>query len=123
MSSRLASISSFSANGSPTWTLGRLDGTLPERRAGQHRGTADAVAARAEPNSTARFRARGRGPRQERSSSTPMAITLTSGLPGRRVEHELAANGRHAHAIAIAADAADHAATSDASGPASGHRT
>ncbi len=28
MSSRVASISSFSANGSPTWTLGRLEGSL-----------------------------------------------------------------------------------------------
>ena len=46
-SSRQHSISSFSVNGSPTWTLGRLaaSAVAAERRAGQHRGTADAVGA------------------------------------------------------------------------------
>ena len=66
-SSRQHSMSSFSMNGSPTWTLGRLAPSpphppAPERRAGQHRRPADAVRAglRAEQDDLV-ARARGRG--------------------------------------------------------------
>ena len=83
MSSRLASMSSFSANGSPTWTLGRLaPAALAERGAGEHGRAADAVTAggRAEQHREV-ARARRGGARQVVAPRrTPTAITLTSGL-------------------------------------------
>ncbi len=82
MSSRLASIRSFSANGSPTWTDGRLDGSSSVKVA-LARTDAPPIPSRpvAEPNRTTRFPGPGAEARVSRaSSSTPMAITLTSGL-------------------------------------------
>ena len=82
MSSRLASISSFSANGSPTWTLGRFEGSSSVNVA-DARTDAPPIPSRpvVEPKSTARLPgSRRRAQSQSRSSSRPMAITLTSGL-------------------------------------------
>jgi hypothetical protein len=45
MSSSDASMSSFSANGSPTWTEGRFDGSSSLNVAGEHGRAADPVAA------------------------------------------------------------------------------
>ena len=112
MSSRLASMSSFSANGSPTWTDGRLDGSSWVNVAlARTRGPADPVAAgrRAEQDDEV-ARARRRGQRQ------PALLHQADGhdvdervaLVGR-VEHELAADRRDADAVAVPADAADDA--------------
>ena len=83
ISSRVASISSFSANGSPTWTDGRLDGSCSPNVA-EARTEAPPMPSRpvALPYRTTRLP----GPSAEAwvsipSSSRPMAITLTSGLP------------------------------------------
>ena len=83
MSSRLASISSFSANGSPTWTEGRFDGSSSVNVA---LASTDAPPMPSrpvvEPNSTTRLPgARRVASVRRRSSSSPMAMTLTSGLP------------------------------------------
>ena len=112
ISSRLASISSFSANGSPTWTVGRLFGSLVlERRRGEDARPADAVAA-------------GRGAEQDDVVARPGRLgqdqhPLLEQADGHdvdervalvgRVEDELAADGRDADAVAVAADAADDA--------------
>ena len=79
-----ASMSSFSANGSPTWTVGRLDGSSSPNVA---LASTDAPPMPSrpvvEPNSTTRLPGPGAAARvRQRSSSRPMAITLTSGLPG-----------------------------------------
>ncbi len=83
ISSRVASISSFSANGSPTWTDGRLEGSCSPNVA-EARTDAPPMPSRpvALPYRTTRLP----GPSAEAwvsipSSSSPMAITLTSGLP------------------------------------------
>ena len=119
-SSRLASMSSLPANGSPIWTLGRIAAEpsskialastdappMPSRpvgRAVQHGERCPAWAPR---------RGRARPPR-----SSPTHITLTSGLPvyvGSK--SQLAADCRHADAVAVAAHAADHAAHQPAGG-------
>ncbi len=83
MSSRLASMSSFSANGSPTWTLGRL---APEPSPNVALASTDAPPMPSrpvlDPNSTARFPGPGAAARVRwRSSRTPTAMTFTSGLP------------------------------------------
>ena len=83
ISSRLASISSFSANGSPTWTDGRFDGSSSVKVA-LARTDAPPIPSRpvAEPYRTTRLPGPGAAARvSRRSSSRPMAMTLTSGLP------------------------------------------
>ena len=82
-SSRLASIRSFSANGSPTCTLGRLEGSSSPNVA-LARTEAPPIPSRpvVEPNSTARLPGPGRRrPGQVALLKSPTAITLTSGLP------------------------------------------
>ena len=62
MSSRLASISSFSANGSPTWTDGRFDGSSSVKvGAGEDGRAADAVAAGGRPEQDDEVAGPGRG--------------------------------------------------------------
>ena len=63
------------------------------------------------PNRTARLPGPGAAARVRwRSSSSPIAITLTSGLSAYDgIEHELAADRGHADAVAVAADAANDA--------------
>ncbi len=83
ISSRLASMSSFSANGSPTWTLGRLEGSSSVKVA-LARTEAPPIPSRpvVEPNRTTRLPGPGAAASvRSRSSISPMAITLTSGLP------------------------------------------
>jgi hypothetical protein len=83
MSSSVASISSFSANGSPTWTLGRLDGSWSPNVA-EASTDAPPIPSRpvAEPYSTTRLPTPSAAARVSiPSSSSPIAITLTSGLP------------------------------------------
>ncbi len=83
MSSRLASISSFSANGSPTWTDGRLEGSSWVKVA-EASTDAPPIPSRpvVEPYSTTRSPGRPAvASVRRRSSSSPMAMTLTSGLP------------------------------------------
>ena len=83
ISSREASISSFSANGSPTCTEGRLDGSSSEKVA-EASTDAPPIPSRpvVDPNRTARLPGPGAAARVScRSSSSPIAITLTSGLP------------------------------------------
>ena len=112
MSSRLASISSFSANGSPTWTLAASTGRRPEGGA-DARTDAPPIPSRpvVEPNRTARLPGPGRRAQGQRRSSSEadghhvdQRVALV-----RRVEDELAADRRHAHAVAVAADAAHDA--------------
>ena len=83
MISSVASIRSFSANGSPTWTDGRLLGSCSPKVA-LARTDAPPIPSRpvAEPYRTTRLP----GPSAEArmsipSSSRPIAMTLTSGLP------------------------------------------
>ena len=112
MSSRLASMSSFSANGSPTWTrrpLGRV--VVGERGAGQDRRAADPVAAgrRAEQDDEV-ARAGRRGQRQQPLLEQADGHDVDQRVARvGRVEDELAADRRHADAVAVAADAADDA--------------
>ena len=76
-------MSSFSANGSPTWTDGRLDGSSSVNVA-EARTDAPPIPSRpvAEPNRTTRLPGPGALASVSRSSgSRPMAMTLTSGLP------------------------------------------
>ena len=82
MSSSDASISSFSANGSPTWTEGRFEASESAKVA-EASTDAPPMPSRpvALPNSTARLPGPGAAARVRcRSSSSPIAITLTSGL-------------------------------------------
>ncbi len=74
---------SFSANGSPTWTVGRFDGSSAPKVA-EARTEAPPIPSRpvVEPKRTARLPGPGAPARvSRRSSSRPMAITLTSGFP------------------------------------------
>ena len=90
--------------------LGRVGLVVAEAGRGQHAHAADAVApgGRAEQHgqvADARWPGRARA---GRSGSTPRHSTLTSGLLGvGLVEHDLAADGRHADRVAVAGDAAD----------------
>ena len=112
MSSSEASMSSFSANGSPTWTLGRFDGSsCGEGGAGEDRRAADAVATRRraeQDDEVARSGRRGQGQepllQQPDGHDVDQRVALV-----RRVEHELAADRRHADAVAVAADPAHDA--------------
>ncbi len=75
-------MSSFSANGSPTWTVGRLAALLSSKVA-LARTLAPPIPSRpvAEPNRTTALPGPGAAARVRwRSSSNPTAITLTSGL-------------------------------------------
>jgi len=75
-------MSSFSANGSPTCTLGRL-AALPSPNVAEASTDAPPIPSRpvVEPNSTARLPGPGAAARVRRSSrSTPTAMTLTSGF-------------------------------------------
>ena len=111
-SSSVHSISSFSMNGSPTWTLGRLAGPecrrgLVERLAGEHADPADAVAA-------------GAGAVQDDPVAGPARLGEVQVLVPQHadaervhqrvagvglVEDGLAADVRQAEAVAVAADA------------------
>ena len=105
-------MSSFSANGSPTWTDGRLDGSSSrERGAGQHGRAADPVPpGRRAVQDDEVARAGRRGQRQEPLLEQPDGHDVDQRIAGvRRVEHELATDRRHADAVAVAADAAHDA--------------
>ncbi len=110
--SRQHSISTFSANGSPTCTLGRL--LLPlalEGRAGQHGRPADAVAAgpRAEQHDVV-ARPVGLGQLDRVGAQDPDAERVDERVAEvGLVEHDLAADVRQAQAVAVAADAGDDA--------------
>ena len=83
ISSRVASMSSFSANGSPTWTDGRLDGSWSPNVA---LASTDAPPMPSRPVAEPYRTTRLPGPSAEArvsipSSSRPIAMTLTSGLP------------------------------------------
>ncbi len=83
MSSSEASMRSFSANGSPTWTEGRLAGSSSPNVA-DARTDAPPIPSRpvALPKRTATLPGPGAAARVRwRSSRRPMAMTLTSGLP------------------------------------------
>ena len=113
ISSRLASMSSFSANGSPTCTVGRL---APDSSPKVALASTDAppIPSRpvAEPKRTARLPGPGAAARGQ--------VALLEDADGHdvdqrvlrvaRMEDKLAADRRHAHAVAVAADPADHAA-------------
>ena len=103
-------MSSFSANGSPTWTDGRFDGSSSVNVA---LASTDAppIPSRpvAEPNSTTRLPGPGRGRQRQQpfleqadGHHVDQRVALVA-----RVEHELATDRRHADAVAVAADAAD----------------
>ena len=114
-SSRQHSTSSFSRKGSPTWTLGRFAASprrnTAERRAGQHRGPADAVGS-------------GGGPEQDHLVPRPASRRdLQVAVPHHahaervdqrvsrvaRVEVQLPADVGQAEAVPVEGDAADHA--------------
>ena len=105
-------MSSFSANGSPTWTLGRFDGSSSVNVA-LARTDAPPIPSRpvVEPNRTTRLPGPGaaasvRRPLLEQADGhhVDQRVALVA-----RVEDELAADRRHADAVAVAADAADDA--------------
>ena len=112
MSSSVASISSFSANGSPTWTDGRLDGSWSPKVADASTD-APPMPSRpvAEPYSTTRLPdAVGRRARQHPVLEQPDRHHVDERVAlVRGVEHELAAHRRHADAVAVPADAAHDA--------------
>ena len=110
-SSRQHSISLLSSSGSPICTLGRLRVAFLELRRGQHAGAADAVAAgaRAEQHDhVARPRGGGAdqplGRREADAHRVDEAVLLV-----RRLEVDLAADGRHADGVAVGGDAGHHA--------------
>ena len=103
----------FSANGSPTWTVGRLSLVgLAELGAGEHRRAADAVAARrgAEEDEHVADAGRGRSGSCARVSAeaerhrVDQAVLLVG-----RLEVDLAADRRHADRVAVVPDARDGA--------------
>ena len=112
ISSSDASISSFSANGSPTWTLGRFEGSSSPNVA-LARTDAPPIPSRpvVEPNRTTRLPGPGRrGQRQPPLLEQPDGHHVDERVAlVARVEDELAADRRHADAVAVAADAADDA--------------
>ncbi len=114
ISSRQASISSFSVNGSPTWTVGRLRqvprGIAAELGRG-HRRAVDAVAPGLGADIDHRVAGPGRGRIKDPvGAGEPDAhrvdqdVAVISG-----VELAFAADRRHADAIAVAADPGDDA--------------
>ena len=108
--SSVHSISSFSWNGSPTWTLGRLAGPVDSNVSrGQHRDAADAVAAGA--GAVQDHLVAGAGRLGEVDLLVPHhadAERVDQRVAGvRRVEDRLAADVRQAEAVAVAADARD----------------
>ena len=112
ISSRVASISSFSANGSPTWTRRPLRRVLlAERRGREDGGPADAVAARGaavQDDEVAGAVRRGVGEHPVLEQADGHHVDQRVALVGG-VEHELAAHRGHADAVAVAADAAHDA--------------
>ncbi len=116
ISSRQASSSSFSVKGSPTCTVGRFSSEiLVELRAG-HGGAVDAVAPSLGADIDHRIAEAGR-----RRIKDLVGIGETHGhridqdvAVVARVEIDLAADRRHPHAIAVAADAGDHTGGRDA---------
>ena len=110
MSSRLASMSSFSANGSPDLDRRALRRVVVgERRRGEDRRAADPVAPgrRAEQDDEiARAgRAGQREPLERQEADGHDVDERVAAVRG--IEDELAADGRHADAVAVAADAPD----------------
>ena len=108
--SRVHSISSFSMNGSPTWTAGRLVGPVVlEGLAREHRDAADAVAAGAgavEDHLVAG--ARRLGEVELLVAHHAHAERVDERVAGvGRVEDRLAADVGQAEAVAVAADAGD----------------
>ena len=112
ISSSVASISSFSANGSPTWTDGRLDGSWSPKVADASTD-APPMPSRpvAEPYRTTRLPdAVGRRPGEHPVLEQPDGHDVDQRVAlVRGVEHELAAHRRHADAVAVPADAAHDA--------------
>ena len=113
ISSSDASISSFSANGSPTWTVGRFDGSSSAKVA-LARTEAPPIPSRpvVEPNRMARLPGPGAAARVSRPAveqADGHHVDQRIAAVGR-VEDELAADRRHADAVAVAADAGHDAA-------------
>ena len=112
ISSRLASISSFSANGSPTWTDGRFDTSASVKvELGEDGCATDAVPTRGRPEQDDEV-ARSRRSRERQKPlleetdghDVDERIALVA-----RVEDELATDRRHADAVAVTADPAHDA--------------
>ena len=107
------SVTIFSVNGSPTWTLGPPGGTplVVEGRAGQHGHAADAVPAglRAEQDDGVAVAGRlgGLHPLGGQDAEAERVDQRVAGVGG--IEADLAADVRQAHAVAVAADAGDDA--------------
>ena len=113
MSSRVASISSFSANGSPTWTRRAL-ARGPGRRTSRDAST-DAppipsrpVARAVQDDEVARAVRGGVREHPVLEQADRHDVDQRVALVGR-IEHELAAHRGHADAVAVAADAAHDA--------------
>ena len=111
ISSRQASISSFSVNGSPTWTVGRFSSVSSEKsarpwsRRGCRRGRSSSRHRRPDCRCRRRPNRRscpGLGDADGHRVDQDVAVIGA-------VEIDLAADGRHADAIAVAADAGDDA--------------
>jgi hypothetical protein len=95
ISSRQASISSFSVKGSPIWTVGRFSSESAENSADVHHRVAGAGRLGGED-------AVGAGDAHRHGVDERVAVVS-------RVEVHLAAHRGDADAVAVAADAADHA--------------
>ena len=107
-SSRHASISRFSSNGSPTCTDGRLVSlALVEAGRREHARAADAVAARRRAEQHRQVAgALGPGEHEPFGRKDAEAEHVHERVVAVRVvEHDLAADGRHADRVAVAADA------------------
>ena len=111
ISSRHASISSFSVNGSPTCTVGRFASAIRAELRARHGGAMDAVP----PGLAADIHHRVADPaaadrkmRSARRDADRHGVDQRVAVVGR-VEVDLAAHRRHADAVAVAADAAHHA--------------
>ena len=112
ISSRQASISSFSAKGSPTCTVGRFSSRIGGELGAGHGGAVDAVAAGLGADIDHGIADAGGGAerrcRSLRRDADGHGIDQRVAVVGG-VEIDLAAHRRHADAIAVAADAAHHA--------------
>ena len=111
-SARQASMSRFSSNGSPTCTLGRL-ASSPSLKPAEASTLTPPMPSRPvdEPSSTARLPSPWAWPSTSRSvgsSAEAEHVDERVALVGR-VEHDLAADGRHADGVAVVRDAAHDA--------------
>ena len=111
ISSRQASMSSFSVKGSPTWTVGRFSSEVGAELGRGHGGAVDAVATGFGADVDHRIADAGGGAEEDavlgRDPDGHRVDQRVAVIGG--VEVDLAADGRDADAVAVAADAANHA--------------